>query len=203
MDFRVLVARLKDFAMGKQEPRKSESEGASLPARAEEHGPVKEVKEAPFSDSANEKSSVLVSEKVADPPAAAKYSWGSNDRDAVLAKVEAEKRCALIKAWEENEKAKAENKAHKKLSAIGPRERIKREYVEAKIKRFEENVEKKKAEYAEKMKNKVAELHKAAEEKKAMIKAKKGEDCLKVEETAAKFRATGYAPGKCLGCLSV
>jgi hypothetical protein len=30
--------------------------------------------------------------------------------DAVLARVEAEKRCALIKAWEENEKAKAENK---------------------------------------------------------------------------------------------
>ena len=64
MDFRVLVARLKDFAMGKQEPRKSESEGASLPARAEELGPVKEVKEAPFNDSANEKSSVLVSESM-------------------------------------------------------------------------------------------------------------------------------------------
>lgn len=30
--------------------------------------------------------------------------------DAVLARVETEKRMSLIKAWEENEKAKAENK---------------------------------------------------------------------------------------------
>ncbi|KAJ7010700.1 hypothetical protein NC653_001226 [Populus alba x Populus x berolinensis] len=131
----------------------------------------------------------------------AKNSRGSNDRDAVLARVEAEKRCALVKAWEENEKAKAENKAHKKLSAIGSWETIKRESVEAKIKKYEEKVEKKKAEYAEKMKNKVAELHKATEEKKAMIEAKKGEDRLKVEETAAKFRATGYTPRKCLRCF--
>ena len=64
MVFRVLVARVKGFIMGKQEPRKSESEGASLPTQPEEHGPVKEVKEAPFNDSANEKSSVLVSESM-------------------------------------------------------------------------------------------------------------------------------------------
>lgn len=30
--------------------------------------------------------------------------------DAVLARVESEKRLALIKAWEENEKAKADNR---------------------------------------------------------------------------------------------
>ncbi|KAJ7010697.1 remorin [Populus alba] len=201
MDFRVLVAKVKDFVMGEKEPKKAESEGASLTTQAQEHGPVKEEKEVPLNDSANEKSSVLVTEKVADPPATAKNSRGSNDRDAVLARVEAEKRCALVKAWEENEKAKAENKAHKKLSAIGSWETIKRESVEAKIKKYEEKVEKKKAEYAEKMKNKVAELHKATEEKKAMIEAKKGEDRLKVEETAAKFRATGYTPRKCLRCF--
>ncbi|KAJ6962463.1 hypothetical protein NC652_001197 [Populus alba x Populus x berolinensis] len=97
--------------------------------------------------------------------------------------------------------AEFSNRAHKKLSAIGSWETIKRESVEAKIKKYEEKVEKKKAEYAEKMKNKVAELHKAAEEKKAMIEAKKGEDRLKVEETAAKFRATGYTPRKCLRCF--
>ncbi|KAG6788347.1 hypothetical protein POTOM_004412 [Populus tomentosa] len=201
MGFRVLVTKVKDFVMGEKEPKKAESEGASLPTQAEEHGPVKEEKEVRSNDSANEKRSVLVTEKVEDPPATAKNSRGSNDRDAVLARVEAEKRCALVKAWEENEKAKAENKAHKKLSAIGSWETIKRESVEAKIKKYEEKVEKKKAEYAEKMKNKVAELHKAAEEKKAMIEAKKGEDRLKVEETAAKFRATGYTPRKCLRCF--
>jgi hypothetical protein len=49
------------------------------------------------------------------------------------------------------------------------------------------------------MKNKIAALHKAAEEKKAMIEAKKGEELLKAEEVAAKYRATGTAPKKLFG----
>ena len=52
------------------------------------------------------------------------------------------------------------------------------------------------------MKNKVAEIHKEAEEKRAVIEAKRGEDFLKIEETAVKFRATGYTPKKFLGCFS-
>ncbi len=52
-------------------------------------------------------------------------------------------------------------------------------------------MEKKKAEYAEKMKNKLALIHKAAEEKRAMIEAKRGEDLLKAEEMAAKYQAKG------------
>lgn len=63
----------------------------------------------------------------------------------------------------------------------------------------QEQLEKKKGEYAEKLKNKIAALHKAAEEKKAMIEAKKGEDLLKAEEIAAKYRATGTAPKKLFG----
>ncbi|KAH0687795.1 hypothetical protein KY290_019404 [Solanum tuberosum] len=35
---------------------------------------------------------------------------GSKDTDTALAKVESEKRLALIKAWEDNEKTKTENK---------------------------------------------------------------------------------------------
>lgn len=66
----------------------------------------------------------------------------------------------------------------------------------------QEQLEKKKAEYVEQMKNKIALIHKAAEEKRAAIEAKRGEDLLKAEETAAKYRATGYAPKKLLGCLS-
>lgn len=66
---------------------------------------------------------------------------------------------------------------------------------------LQEKLEKKKAQYAEKMKNKMALIHKAAEEKKAMVEAKKGEDLLKAEETAAKYRATGTAPKKLLGCF--
>ncbi|KAF9685806.1 hypothetical protein SADUNF_Sadunf03G0092300 [Salix dunnii] len=183
--------------MGEEEQKKAESNAVSLPTP-----PVKEEKEASLNDAANEKNLVPVSEKVADPTAAEQVSGGSNNRDAILSRVETEKRYALIKAWVENEKAKVENKAHKKLSAIGSWETTKKVSVEAKIKKFEEKMERKKAEYAEKMKNKVAELHKAAEEKKAMIEAKKSEECLKVEETAAKFRATGYTPKKFLGCFS-
>ena len=43
---------------------------------------------------------------------------GSLDRDVALAKVETEKTTSFIKAWEESEKTKAENKAQKKLSAV-------------------------------------------------------------------------------------
>lgn len=65
----------------------------------------------------------------------------------------------------------------------------------------QEKLEKKKAEYVEKMKNKIASVHKAAEEKRAMIEAKQGEDLLKAEEIAAKYRATQTTPKKLLGCF--
>lgn len=65
----------------------------------------------------------------------------------------------------------------------------------------QEQLEKKKAEYVEKMKNKMALIHKEAEEKRAMIEAKRGEDLLKAEELAAKYRATGSAPKKLVGCF--
>jgi len=59
-----------------------------------------------------------------------------------------------------------------------------------------------KAEAAEKMKNKIAEIHRIAEERRAMVEAKKGEEILKAEEFAAKFRATGKIPKKMIGCFS-
>ena len=65
----------------------------------------------------------------------------------------------------------------------------------------QEELEKKKAEYAEKMKNKIAIIHKEAEEKRAMVEAKRGEEVLKAEEMAAKYRATGHAPKKLIGCF--
>ncbi|TVU29040.1 hypothetical protein EJB05_20582 [Eragrostis curvula] len=51
------------------------------------------------------------------------------------------------------------------------------------------------------MKNKIAILHKQAEEKRAMVMALRGEEVLKAEEMAAKYRATGTAPKKFLGCF--
>lgn len=66
---------------------------------------------------------------------------------------------------------------------------------------MQEQLEKKKAEYGEKMKNKVALIHKQAEEKRAIIQAKRGEEILKAEEVAAKYRAIGHMPKKFLGCF--
>ncbi|KAL4602779.1 hypothetical protein ACB092_10G078300 [Castanea dentata] len=142
-----------------------------------------------------------VNEKIADP-AVEKSSEGAIDRDAVLAQVATEKRLALIKAWEESEKSKVENKAYKNLSAVGSWENSKKVSVEAQLKQIEEKFDKKKVEYAEKMKNKIAELHKAAEERRATIEAKQREDFLKVEEMATKFRSNGHTPKKLLGCFS-
>lgn len=126
---------------------------------------------------------------------------GSLDRDAVLAKLNSEKRLALVKAWEENEKAKAENKFYKAVSTITAWENTKRSAAETKMKRAEEKLEKQKAAYVEKMKNEIAIVHKKAEEKKAMVEAKRGEDFLKAEELSAKYNATGQMPKKFLLCF--
>lgn len=126
---------------------------------------------------------------------------GSLDRDAVLAKLNVEKRLALVKAWEENEKAKAENKFYKAVSTITAWENTKKSAAETKMKRAEEKLEKQKAAYVEKMKNEIAIIHKKAEEKKAMVEAKRGEEFLKAEELSAKYNATGQVPKKFLLCF--
>ncbi|KAM3281738.1 hypothetical protein P3S67_027385 [Capsicum chacoense] len=51
------------------------------------------------------------------------------------------------------------------------------------------------------MKNKAALIHKEAEERKAVVEAKRGEQLLKAEEMAAKYSATGQNPKKLLGCV--
>ncbi|KAK1374399.1 Remorin [Heracleum sosnowskyi] len=125
-----------------------------------------------------------------------KVVGNSFERDAAFAQVEVEKRFALIKAWEDSEKTKADNKSCKKLRATEAWENIKIAYIEVELKQIEEQFEKKRAAYVEKMKNKMAEIHKSAEEKTAVVVAKKREDQLKVEAAAEKFRATGKTPKK-------
>uniref|UniRef100_A0A9I9CM76 Remorin C-terminal domain-containing protein n=1 Tax=Cucumis melo TaxID=3656 RepID=A0A9I9CM76_CUCME len=115
----------------------------------------------------------------------------AKDRDIALARVEWEKKMALIKAWEESEKIKAENKAYKRLSAVESWENTRKASIEAQLMKIEEKMEKKKAEYAEQMKNKIVGIHKEGEEKKATIEAERKEQCLKVEETAEKYRTSG------------
>ncbi|XLR46841.1 hypothetical protein S83_031501, partial [Arachis hypogaea] len=78
----------------------------------------------------------------------------------------------------------------KKLSTVGLWESKKKASVEAQLKIIEvinENLKRKKAEYAENMKNKIADIHRSAEEKKAMIEAQKKEEFIELEKTAAKF----------------
>ncbi|XWS37828.1 hypothetical protein CRYUN_Cryun19dG0078800 [Craigia yunnanensis] len=139
-----------------------------------------------------------------------KSTEGSINRDAVLARVATEKRISLIKAWEESEKSKAENKfcgcdsldkSSQKAFFNRGLENSKKAALEAELNKIEEKLEKQKAEYVEKLKNKVALIHKEAEEKKAIVEANRGEDLLKAEEIAAKYRATGTTPKKILGCF--
>ncbi|OVA14081.1 Remorin [Macleaya cordata] len=203
--------------MGEEEAKKVETETpvecapeAPPPPPPPQPAPVTEEVSKDVSD---EKAVCLPSEeKVDDSKALAivekapdalsdKSSGGSLERDAALARLETEKRLSLIKAWEESEKTKASNKATKKLSSIGSWENSKKAAVEADLKKIEEKLEKKKAEYVEKMRNKIALLHKEAEERRAMVEAKRGEDLLKAEELAAKYRATGHAPKKLFGCM--
>lgn len=68
---------------------------------------------------------------------------------------------------------------------------------------MQENLERKKAKYAEKMKNKMAEIHRWADEKRAIIEAQKQQEFQKVEDIAVKFRSRGYNPKRILECFSV
>ncbi|KAG2725160.1 hypothetical protein I3760_01G053600 [Carya illinoinensis] len=129
-------------------------------------------------------------------PAVKRGSKGSIDRDIALSEVEMEKRLSFVNAWEESEKTKAQNKAQKKLSAIAAWENGKIASVEANLRKIEATFEKLKADYREKMNNKAALIHKQAEEKRAMIEARLKEDFIKIEEMAAKYRATGDPPKK-------
>uniref|UniRef100_A0A0E0CTC5 Remorin C-terminal domain-containing protein n=1 Tax=Oryza meridionalis TaxID=40149 RepID=A0A0E0CTC5_9ORYZ len=65
----------------------------------------------------------------------------------------------------------------------------------------QEKLERKKAEYAEKMRNQVAAIHKAAEEKRATVEATRHEEIIKYEEMAAKHRSKGTTPTKFLSCF--
>ncbi|XP_061371576.1 remorin-like [Gastrolobium bilobum] len=151
---------------------------------------------------AAEDSKALVVEPETTPvPANKLSSRGSLDRDIALAELEKEKKNSYVKAWEENEKTKAENRAQKHLSAVAAWEEKKKVALELELKKIEEKLEKKKAGYVEKMKNKIALLHKQAEEKRAVAEAKRGEEHLKAEEMAAKYRATGTVPKKSVGCF--
>ncbi|KAJ0970213.1 hypothetical protein J5N97_023090 [Dioscorea zingiberensis] len=165
-------------------------------ALAKDVAEEKAVNPPPAEEKHDDSKALTIVEKVADPSAEKLL-----DRDAILTRLETEKRMSLIRAWEDSVKTKAENKSIKKKCAITSWENSKKASIEAELKKIEEDLEKKKAEYAEKMKNKVAMVHKLAEEKRALAEAKRGEEVLKAEEIAAKYRASGLSPIKLFGCF--
>ncbi|KAJ3689147.1 hypothetical protein LUZ61_018311 [Rhynchospora tenuis] len=130
-------------------------------------------------------------EKISRPPA---------ERDISLTRIETDKKISIIKAWEESEKTKAENKAQKKISSILSWENTETAAIEAKLRREEEELEKKKAEYAEKLKNKMANIHKEAEMKRAVVESTRGKAFVEAEEKAAKYQATGTIPNENKWC---
>ncbi|PWA85714.1 remorin [Artemisia annua] len=171
------------------------------PVCATEPPPAKVETKAPEEKCTNDTKDVAVVEKPVEA-AEEKAAEGSAHRDAELARVATEKKDALIKAWEESERSKVENSAQKKLAAIGAWENSKKAELEAQLKKMEEKLEMKKAKYTEKIKNKIARLHKSAEEKRAITEAKRGESLLKTEEFSSKCRVTGASPKKLLRWFS-
>ncbi|KAI6672339.1 hypothetical protein NL676_000245 [Syzygium grande] len=149
--------------MAEDEPKKVEPEPPQPQDPPPEPAPVEEEKSVvppplpppPPEEKAEDTKTLAVVEKPIETPVE-KSNEGSVNRDAELARVETQKKLSLIRAWEESEKTKAENKAQKKLSAIGSWENSKKASIEADLKKIEEKLEKKKAEYAETMKNKIA-----------------------------------------------
>ncbi|KAG5070204.1 hypothetical protein JHK85_002581 [Glycine max] len=181
---------------------KTEPELHCVDSVPEEHNSSVQEKELEKPEPPNDKvtpPSPAAAQEVADH-ASKKDTEESLDKDAMLARVVTEKRLALVKAWEESEKTKAENR--QRLSAVGFWEDSKKASVEAQLKKIEENLEKKKAEYVEKMKNKVAKIHLLAEEKRAVVEAQKREEFIDLEETASKFRSRGDTPRRFFACFS-
>ncbi|XP_021304034.1 remorin [Sorghum bicolor] len=131
--------------------------------------------------------------------AAVTATGGSRGRDAFLTRVVTAKKTSFIRAWEESEKAKAENKAARRLASVASWENSKVAEIEAELKKIHEQLEMKNAAQAEKRKNSTAAVHRVAEEKRAAAVARRGEEVIAAEEAAAKYRARGQEPTRLFG----
>lgn len=136
------------------------------------------------------------------PRSVASMGRGSFNRDLVLAKLNQERSLSLIKAWEENVRAKSLHRYNKKVAKIAAWENAKKAKAEADLKALEERLERKKAECVERMKNEIAAVHMRAEEARAMADSHHGEELLKAEEEAAKYRASGSLPKRYPFCCT-
>ncbi|XP_073126384.1 remorin-like [Henckelia pumila] len=163
--------------------------------------PLASVVEKPCHDVVEDKPAAAKPVANVPEPVAKKSSKGSLDRDIALAKLEGDKKLSYIKAWEENEKSKVENKAQKNVADIASWENTKKASLDAQLRKLEEKLEKKKAYYAESVKNKVALIHKQAEEKRATVEAARKDEIFKATGAANSYRARKQIPTKSFGCF--
>lgn len=138
----------------------------------------------------------VVDDTDASPCSMTSFTPGSLNRDIVLAKLNKEKVLSLIKAWEENVKAKSQHRYIKKVAKISAWEKAKKAKAEAHLQALEEKLEKKKASCVESVQNEIAAVHMRAEEERTLAEAHHGKEALKAEEVAAKYRASGRTPRK-------
>ncbi|VVA93611.1 unnamed protein product [Arabis nemorensis] len=128
----------------------------------------------------------------------------ASNQNENLAEIEKEKRLALIKSWEDNEKAKAQTKAYRELCSIESWENNMKAILELDLKKMEESLKVEKAEYSKRLKKKIPEIEKIAEAKREKIEKQKVQESIKVKKMSEKLSATpsAYPPNtKICGCL--
>ncbi|XP_024390378.1 uncharacterized protein [Physcomitrium patens] len=123
---------------------------------------------------------------------------GGAQLEHLLARVKHEKTLSRARAWEEGAKAKVYNRYARDESKITAWENTMKAKAEAKMRKAQENLDKKRAKYIEKMKNDVARAHCKAQEKRAAMEASRAEEIVKAEEISSRIRATGKMPRKFL-----
>ncbi|GLJ15854.1 hypothetical protein SUGI_0261640 [Cryptomeria japonica] len=96
-----------------------------------------------------------------------------NSEDRV-AKLNKEGSHSHIQAWEESKKTKVFNRYNRKLSKILAWENMKKATAEARLRKGEEKLEKRRAEYVEQIRNEMAYAHKKGDEKRAKAEVNKG-----------------------------
>ncbi|KAI5058644.1 hypothetical protein GOP47_0026814 [Adiantum capillus-veneris] len=132
------------------------------------------------------------------------------DREVMLAKLNQDKVSSVIMAWESNLKAKSLHsimhaslllRRDLQIAKIEAREKAKKARAEAHLQQQEEKLEKKRAAYVERIQNEISKIGMRAKEERAHVDASFGEETLRVEEIAQRYRSFGRLPKKYSSCF--
>ncbi|KAG2262333.1 hypothetical protein Bca52824_069412 [Brassica carinata] len=128
----------------------------------------------------------------------------SSNQNEKFVEIEREKSLALLNAWKENEKAKAQTKAYRELCSLEEWENNMKTALELDLKKMEENLEVEKGENSKRFKKKIPEIKKIAEAKREKIEKQKEKGTIKLKRMSEKLSANpnAYPPGtKTCGCF--